>query len=295
MSQWTRAGIRASLAVLAAGTALSPFSAAAQEVGAAAAVNPQSQGTPPGGETRVLQIGARVVHNEQIQTTGTGTVQILFIDKTTLNVGPNSRLVIDRFVYDPATGTGQMVTTLTKGALRFVGGELSHQGAATLRTPVATIGIRGGIATIAHGDNGTRAINNFGRLIVSNGAGFTTIRRTGFAVSVTSWTTFPTEPERVSQSETNYYLALLTSKPGQTGGVRSIPTDRDISPYDIGAGTFGPDSQPIQQQTTSVDNLVFDIIVQATQKGVVRNAPAPPPPHRTPPPPPPPPPPGGGT
>jgi hypothetical protein len=82
MSQWTRASIKASLAVLAAGTALSTCSAAAQEVGAAAAVNPQSRGTPPGAETRVLRIGARVVHNEQIQTTETGTVQILFLDKT---------------------------------------------------------------------------------------------------------------------------------------------------------------------------------------------------------------------
>ncbi len=267
------AGIRASLALLAASTVLASFSAAAQEVGAAAAVNPQSQGTPPGGATRVLQIGAQVVHNEQIQTTASGTVQILFLDKTTLNVGPNSQLVIDSFVYNPAAGTGQMVASLTKGALRFVGGELSHQGAATLKTPVATMGIRGGIATVAHGDNGTRAINNFGRLIVSNGAGSTTIRRAGFAVSVAGRTTPPTEPERVSQSETNYYLALLTSKPGQRGGAKSIPADRDISPYDIGTGTFGPDSQPIQQQTTSVENFVFDVIVQGAQKGIVRSVP----------------------
>ncbi len=286
------AGIRASLALLAASTVLASFSAAAQEVGAAAAVNPQSQGTPPGGATRVLQIGARVVHNEQIQTTASGTLQILFLDKTTLNVGPNSRLVIDSFVYDPATGTGQMVASLAKGALRFVGGELSHQGAATLKTPVVTIGIRGGIATVAHGANGTRAINNFGRLIVSNGAGSITIRRTGFAVSVASWTTPPTEPERVSQSETNYYLALLTSKPGQRGGAKSIPADSDISPFDIGTGTFAPDSLPIQQQTTSVENLVFEIIVQAAQKGVVRTPPVVPRPR--PPPSPPPPPPGGG-
>src|SRR5262245_10680687 len=101
MSLWTKPGIKASLALLAAGTALSTGSAAAQEVGAAAAVNPQSQGTPPGGETRVLKIGARVVHNEQIQTTETGTVQILFLDKTTINVGPNSRLVIDSFCTTP--------------------------------------------------------------------------------------------------------------------------------------------------------------------------------------------------
>ena len=120
--------ITGSLALLLASTALSAVPAVAQDVGTAAAVNPLSQSTPPGGETRVLRIGARVVHKERVLTTAEGTVQLLFIDKTTLNIGPNSNLVIDKFVYDPSADTGQIVTSLTKGALRFVGGQLSHQG-----------------------------------------------------------------------------------------------------------------------------------------------------------------------
>ena len=31
-------------------------------------------------------------------------MQVLFIDKTSLNVGPNSTLLIDRFVFNPAAG-----------------------------------------------------------------------------------------------------------------------------------------------------------------------------------------------
>ena len=46
----------------------------------------------------MIEIGTQVVANEKIQTTASGSVQVLFIDKTTLNVGPNSTLVIDRFV-----------------------------------------------------------------------------------------------------------------------------------------------------------------------------------------------------
>jgi hypothetical protein len=281
------------LAVVLASTALSTVPTIAQDVGTAAAVNPLSQSTPPGRETRVLRIGARVVHNERIQTTASGTVQLLFVDKTTLDVGPNSTLVIDSFVYDPATGTGQMVTSLTKGALRFVGGELSHQGAATVNTPAVTIGIRGGIATIAHGPDGTRIINDFGRLSITNGCGTTVIRRTGFAVTVADWTSCPTEPQRVTQSETNNYLTLLTSQPGQTGGAAFPPTDALVDQFGIGQlyGTLGPDSQPIQQQTTDVENVTFDIIVQASQKAIVRpvKSPAPPSPPSPPPPPPPPP------
>jgi hypothetical protein len=108
--------IPGSLALLLASAALSAVPAMAQD-----------------GETRVLRIGTRVVHKERIQTTAEGTVQLLFIDKTTLNIGPNSNLVIDSFVYDPSAGTGKIATSLTKGALRFVGGQLSHQGAATAK------------------------------------------------------------------------------------------------------------------------------------------------------------------
>jgi FecR protein len=280
--------ITGSLAVLLASTALSNVPAIAQDVGSAAAVNPLSQSTPPGGRIRVLRIGERVVHNERIQTTASGTVQLLFIDKTTLNIGPNSNLVIDNFVYDPATGTGQMVMSLTKGALRFVGGQLSQQGAATVNTPAATTGVRGGIATIAHGANGSRIINNFGHLIITNGSGTIDIRRSGFAVTVMDWASPPTEPQRVTQSEINYYLALLTSKGGQTGGATSLPTEAQMSEFGIGQQTFGPDIRPIQQQTTNVESAVFDIIVQAAQKGTVRQvAPTTPSPPPSPPRPPP--------
>ncbi|WOJ89838.1 FecR domain-containing protein [Methylocapsa polymorpha] len=259
--------IAMSLAALLAALAATP--AVAQEVGSAAAVNPLSESTPPGRETRALQIGARIVHNEKIQTTASGTAQLLFIDKTTLNIGPNSNLVIDSFVFDPAAGAGEMVTSLTKGALRFVGGQLSHQGAATVNTPVATIGIRGGTATISHGKDGTRAINHFGQLSITNACGTVVIRRTGFAVTVPDRNSCISEPQRASQAEIDQYLALLTSKPGQTGGATSIPTDVLVGQFGIGQlyGFYGPDSPPVQQQTTNVETNVFDIIVQAIQKG----------------------------
>jgi len=280
-----------SLAVLLASGTFLVIPAKAQEVGTAAAVNTLSQGTPPGGGVQVLRIGARVLHNERIQTSASGTVQLLFIDKTTLSVGPSSTLVIDKFVYDPATGTGQMVTTLTRGALRFVGGQLSHQGAATVNTPVATIGIRGGTATIAHGQGGTRLINHFGRLSSANGCGTAVVRRTGFAITVADWNSCPAEPERVTEAEINKYLRLLTSKSGQKGGASSVPTEALVEQYGVGQVTgLGPDTPPVQQQTTHAESAAFDLVVQATQKGTVRVNPGPIRTSPRPPPPPPPPP-----
>src|SRR5882757_8778123 len=154
------------LAVIPLGAVLAT-SAHADTVGTAGAVNTTSSGTQPGAPTRVIEIGTQVVENEKIQTTASGSVQVLFIDKTTLNVGPNSSLVIDRFVYNPATTKGELALSLGKGVLRVVGGVATHSEGATIRTPVASIGLRGGIAIISHnGAKGTQAILGFGRMSV---------------------------------------------------------------------------------------------------------------------------------
>jgi hypothetical protein len=127
-----------------------PTVAAAEVVGAAAAVRPASTGTPPGGASRTLQIGTDISAQERIETSASGSLQVMFVDKSTLTIGPNSNLLIDEFVYNAGGGTGQFAASLTKGALRFVGGQISHTAGATINTPAATIGIRGGSALITH-------------------------------------------------------------------------------------------------------------------------------------------------
>src|SRR5215472_10863601 len=133
-----------------AAVALGAFSAGAQDkVGVNAAVNLDAAGTPPGGATRKLVIGQEVVHNERIVTDAKGQTQILFLDGSSVSVGPNADLVIDEFIYDPKTGTGRMTITAVQGAMRFVGGKLSKQdNAVTLRVGTATIGVRGGVVML---------------------------------------------------------------------------------------------------------------------------------------------------
>ena len=103
---------------------LAPGAEARQlEIGTAAAVNPATTGTPPGQETRTLFIGANVFFKERIATSETGQTQLLFLDASSLTVGPNSELVLDEFVYDPETSTGTLALTISKGVFRFIGGQ----------------------------------------------------------------------------------------------------------------------------------------------------------------------------
>src|ERR1700733_5930965 len=206
------------LAVTAAGSR--PTSA--QQVGTATAVNPMTESTPPGATTVNLTVGANIVHKERIHTTPTGSVQLLFVDKSTLSIAPNTNLLIDEYVYDPKSNSGHMLTNLTEGALRFVGGALSHQGDASITTQDAAIGIRGGTVTVDRGPNGTRVIDHFGVITIRNGAGITTLSRPDFFVIVKDWNTPPGEPERIRKQEIAYYLRLLTSKLGEDGGVPGV-------------------------------------------------------------------------
>jgi hypothetical protein len=168
----------------------------AQQIGTATAVNPSTEGTPPGGSTTTLTIGARVLHKERIHTSPTGSVQLLFLDKSTLSIAPNTTLVIDEFVYDPASKSGQMLTKLTQGTLQYIGGELSHQGAVTVETPAAVIGIRGGIGILTQGPKGLQALNLNGLQTGQNGAGtFSTI--TNFMRTILNWYTPPGPPVQI--------------------------------------------------------------------------------------------------
>jgi len=271
---------RTTIPLLLAGTALASVPTIAQEVGTATAVNPLSEHSA-GDKTVALTVGARIVHKERIHTTPSGTVQLLFLDGSTLSIGPNSNLLIDEFIYDPNSRSGRSVTQLAEGALRFVGGQISHIGGASISTPAATIGIRGGTLTLAHGRNGTRVINHFGLVTIQNGGGNTLIRRPGFAVTIPNWDVPPGEPERVTEAEIAAFLSSLTSNPGQNGGVPGLENAL-IAGFGIGAlqGTINPNTPPIP--AGAGESQAFQILIQATQQGTARTVPpspaSPPPP-----------------
>ena len=274
--RWMRSLLLPPLAAvtLSAGLAVSA-SAYADTVGTAGAVNTTSSGTPPGGGARVIEIGTQVVENEKIQTTATGSVQVLFIDKTTLNVGPNSTLVIDRFVYNPATTRGQLALSLGKGVLRVVGGAATHSEGATIRTPVAAIGLRGGIAIISHsGAKGTEAILGFGRMSVSTLCGSAAncrpstveVTRPGYGVTVAGLNKAPSSPSRASSQELAQSNAQLTSQGGQSGGASQQPTDALARSYNV--GTPNSPGARIVTTTSSAGRANALAIAQATQQTV---------------------------
>jgi hypothetical protein len=134
------------MALATVGLVLATGPAICQTVGKTSAVNPAATNSAG----KILTLGAEIIHKERIHTDTGGSLQLLFIDRTTLNIGPNSDVVIDDYVFDTRTNTGKMSVSLTKGLMRFVGGQISHNGNAQVKTPTATIGIRGAVGTFSY-------------------------------------------------------------------------------------------------------------------------------------------------
>lgn len=258
-------------ALLLAGATLIANPAAAQEVGTATAVNPTSESTPPGGSTQTLTLGAHIIHKEHIHTSPSGSVQLLFLDKSSLSIAPNTSIVIDEFIYDPNSGKGHMLTTLTQGALRYVGGELSHQGEATIQTSNATIGIRGGTLTVGQGSGGTKVLNQYGAITISNNGGTVVVTMPGYEVTITGWNIPPGQPTKVTDAEILHYLALLTSKPGQHGG------GQFSSFGNLACGGPGQAACPTPPwfSTNAGQDAANQIIVQGTHLGTSQTPPPP--------------------
>jgi hypothetical protein len=258
------------IAVVFASVILAAAPALAQQVGTATAVNPTSETTPPGGSTVALTVGARVVHKERIHTTPSGSAQLLFLDKSSLSIAPNTSILIDEFVYDPNSGDGHMLAKLTEGAMRYVGGKLSHQGEVTISTTEANIGIRGGTVTIIHGPNGTEVINHFGTITIQNGGGTIVVTRPGFVVTITNWNTPPGQPVRVTAAEIEYYIKYLSSKFGQNGGVGGLNT---VQLRDCGTPTTKACPEPPWLSTGTGEDDAFQVIIQSTQQATGTTSP----------------------
>ncbi|MEC9368008.1 MAG: FecR domain-containing protein [Pseudomonadota bacterium] len=107
---------------------------------------------------RKLAKGDVIHQNELISTTAESEGEFVLADDTKLAVGPNSKLALDAFIYDPAKKSGgQVVINASQGAFRFISGK-SQKSAYQIKTPVASIGVRGTIFDGYVNDDGEIAL-----------------------------------------------------------------------------------------------------------------------------------------
>ena len=89
--------------------------------------------------------GTPILPADTLVTGADGRCGITFRDNSLLSLGPNGRLVVDRYSFDSTTHDGGFESTLKQGKLAVVSGKIAKHAkdAMKIRTPSTILGMRG--------------------------------------------------------------------------------------------------------------------------------------------------------
>lgn len=148
---------------------------------------------------RVIGSGQPIYLNDLITTDNNGHLQIVLLDETVFTLGPNASLLIDRFIYDPDSGSGEVSARIVKGVFRFITGKIAQKKPSSMKValPFGTIGIFGTMVAgkvddqestvVLMGPGGqNNADEKEGRIRVENAGKSVMILRPGYATKVSA-------------------------------------------------------------------------------------------------------------
>ncbi len=211
--------------LLAAALLISPSAFAAVDIGVAAAVRGKVNGAAPGSAGRVVETGKPVYQNDKITTGPDAKLQILLLDETSFTVGPNSEMILDEFVYDPATNVGKVSARVQKGNFRFITGKVARKDPDSMKVklPMGTIGIRGTMVAGKTDDKEATVVllgpgldNNAdekgGAITVGNEKGSTDVDQDGWGVNMKAGEA-PGDPFQLPAGQLDGILSGVASAP----------------------------------------------------------------------------------
>lgn len=261
----------ATAAAMACAVSAASLAQAQEAVGVNAAIRNTVRTQPVGeGALRAAALRGQVRTGDVFVSGPQSQLQILLRDRSIFTLGSNARVTIDRFVIDTDRNAGGASASVARGAFRFVSGRSGARSGA-VRTPVASIGVRGTVVETVVGpdalavlegeaglppfsgspDDATlivlrgpgprgSGLDTPGAIDVTNGDTVYTLERPGLAMFAWSGGTFG--PFELSDEASARLSALLRG--GPTSGTDSGPGDVDSAALDSGdaplRGEMGP-------------------------------------------------------
>ncbi len=97
------------------------------------------------GDMQPIKGGARLFMGDVIRTGTDSSVGVMFLDGTRLGVGAESECRIDKFLFDPLEDRYAFDIYMKQGSAVYSSGKIGNLNpeAVTIRTPRATVGVRG--------------------------------------------------------------------------------------------------------------------------------------------------------
>lgn len=144
---------------------------AANSIGKIHSLRMFAYGTLPGETKKAVYQNDPVFSGQTMETVEKGAMTVLFSDGTEFRLGPAASMTLDKYVYDPAGKANALNINMVSGMFRFTTGKINKE-AVQLKTPVATIGIRGTDFGVAVEKSGNTIIQVFsGQVAVATKGG----------------------------------------------------------------------------------------------------------------------------
>ncbi|MBD63245.1 MAG: hypothetical protein CMD68_04100, partial [Gammaproteobacteria bacterium] len=253
---------------------------AQEQIGVASAVNKNTTDLTLEQERKLIDAGYEIIQNHTIETDDIGRAQMLLLDGTAFSVGPNSSVVLDKFIYNPETAEGSLEVT-ARGLLRIVGGKVTKKQPALIRTNSATVGIRGGIGIVQTNGSQTNAtflygtemtvtpncvdLDTFGDQCSADFA--TTVTEPGFSVSVEDEDSEPSEPVEVTEESLDAIQEELEAPeeaPEEESAAEETAPQEETSEEEPAAEET-PAEETSSEETPAEDNPAEETAPEATE------------------------------
>lgn len=182
------------------------------------------------------KIGTEIEQYDTIETLK-ARVSITFEDNTLMQITEFSKLKIDEFVYDPASGKGKVGMKTAFGTVRYASGMIAKNSRENIKvqTPTAKISVRGTDFSMTVSEDGKSLVillpsrpeysatpGIVGVIEVSNAAGSVLMTQAYQATFISSIQSIPTNPVVLNfqdESKINNLILVETPKP-VTGAVK---------------------------------------------------------------------------
>jgi len=185
------------------------------------------------------------INMNDVITTSKAKLGLTFEDNTKVAITPQSKLVIDDFVYDPNSGTGKLAMNVAMGTVRYASGAIAKNSRENvrLRTPTATIAVRGTDFTMTVDEIGRSLIILLptcpdpdkpeecftGEIEVSTDVGMVILNQAFQATVVASASREPTTPKIIDSLDLHIDNMLIVSPPRELPGGMAYIDQADAS------------------------------------------------------------------
>lgn len=184
--------------------------------------------TQPGKQPVAAAVKTRVHMNDVIATGPKGRIFILFIDNTQFTLSENTKLKVDKYVFDPQNANVNKGTfNVMQGAFKYTSGQLAKKKDpdVSINTPYGNIGVRGTVVLGGRVKDSYGVHVQEGRVQVRNDAGAVVVDK-GNGTMIKSRAEKPTNqapfpPELLNVLQTGVFLIagdqLMKNLPGFMG------------------------------------------------------------------------------